>query len=593
MQLNTAPFQLPMPSRYRWLASAGERLLGLNQLDSYYQQRQKNMNSRDFLRYTLNRLGVDYTISSGSYDSIPRQGPCVIVANHPFGAIEGVMLAELLLKHRSDVKVLANEFLHRINEIAELFIGVDVFENASSTQKNARGIKQAVKHLKNDGLLLVFPAGEVSSLQLKNRKITDRKWNRIIAMMIRKTGASTTPVYIEGNNSKLFHLAGLLHPRMRTLMLVREMLNKRKQKIKLHIGQNIAFTELKSLSCDEAITNYLRMNTYLLASQVQNLYAIKKSPPHEMKSIVAPIDRHLLQLDVDNLSPQYLLIDKGDMTVYCAGAEKLPNILNEIGRLRELTFRQVGEGTGKESDLDNYDRNYLHIFIWNREKQEIAGAYRLGLVDQLIKKQGINGLYSRSLFQYDQSFLSSLGSCIEMGRSFIHPDYQRSLNTLLLLWKGIATYASNNPQYTTLFGPVSISSDYSELSRSLMASFLQLHHYDNKRAEMLHAKNPYISIKDTFWSNSMLSEVNSNQLISKLIYRMEGDKGLPVLLRQYLGLNGKLVCFNVDKDFNDALDGMIIVDLLKVPEKMLSKYMGKEQAEIFKIRTYTASENQT
>ncbi|VAW63693.1 Putative hemolysin [hydrothermal vent metagenome] len=581
MQLNTAPFQLPVPSRYRWLASAGERLLGLDQLDSYYQQRRKNMSSSEFLHYTLNKLGVEYSIASGSYDCIPQQGPSVIVANHPFGAIEGVMLAELLLKHRSDVKVLANEFLHRIHEISELFIGVDVFENANATQKNTRAIKQAVNHLKSGGLLLVFPAGEVSSLQLKKRKITDRKWNRIIAMMIRKTHASTTPVYIEGHNSKLFHLAGLLHPRMRTLMLVREMLNKRQQKIKLHIGQNIAYTELKSLSCDESITHYLRMNTYLLASHAQNLYAIEKFSLQKMQPIAKPVEKHLLQHDIDGLSPQSLLIDKGDMLVYCTVAGNLPNILNEIGRLREVSFRQVAEGTGKANDLDHYDCNYLHMFIWDREKQQIAGAYRLGLVNQLIKKQGIEGLYTRSLFHYDRAFLSSLGNGIEMGRSFIHPDYQRSLNTLLLLWKGIATYISNNPQYTTLFGPVSISSGYSELSRSLMASFLQLHHYDNKRAEMLQAKNPYKSIKNTFWSTSMLSGVSSNQLISKLIYRMEGDKGLPVLLRHYLGLNGKLVCFNVDKNFNDALDGMIIVDLLNVPEKALSRYMGKKQAETY------------
>ncbi len=585
MHLNTAPFQLPVPSKYRWLAHAGERLLGLNQLHSYYQQRQKNMSSREFLRYTLSKLGVDYSISSGSYNSIPQQGACVIVANHPFGAVEGIMLAELLLKHRNDVKIMANEYLHRINEISELFIGVDVFETTSSTQKNTRGIKQAIKHLKNAGVLLVFPAGEVSSLQLKNRKITDRKWNRIIAMMIRKTRASTTPVYIEGNNSKLFHLAGLLHPRMRTLMLVREMLNKRKKKISLHIGQNIAFTELKSLSSDEAITHYLRMNTYLLASEVKNACETKKRSHVKMHPIAKPVAKGLLQLDVDNLPPQSLLIDKGDIAVYCTGSENLPNTLNEIGRLRETTFRQVGEGTGNAYDLDQYDIHYLHMFIWNRKKQEIAGAYRLGLADKLMELQGIDGLYSRSLFQYNGAFLSSLGNCIELGRSFIHPDYQRSRNALLLLWKGIATYISRNPQYTTLFGPVSISSDYSELSRSLMASFLKLHHYDNKRAEMLQAKTPYKAIKDTFWSSNMLSKVDSNQLISKLIYRMEGDKGLPVLLRQYLGLNGKLACFNVDKNFNDALDGMIIVDLMNVPEKVLSKYMGKEQANIFLNRT--------
>ncbi len=581
MQTQTTPFQIPTSPQFRWLAQAGECLLGLNQLDTYYRQRQRDMTSQEFLRYTLNKLGVNYSIASGSYDDIPQQGPCIVVANHPFGAIEGVMLAELLLKHRADVKVLANEYLHRIDELAELFIGVDVFETSSSMHSNIHGIKQALHHLKNDGLLLVFPAGEVSSIQIKQRQITDKKWNRIIAMMARKTRASTTPVYIEGQNSKLFHLAGLLSPRLRTLMLVREMLNKRQQKIKLHIGQNIPYAELKALSSDEAITHYLRMNTYLLAGQIKNRYAIEKNNRQPMQTIALPVNKQNLQQDINNLTEDCLLVEKNNLLVYCASAEKLPNVLEEIGRLREITFRQVAEGTGMASDTDKYDKDYLHMFIWNSDKQEIAGAYRLGLVDQLIKKQGIKTLYSRSLFHYDQRFIENMGNCIEMGRSFVCIEYQRSLSALLVLWKGIARFASRHPQYTTLFGPVSISSDYSELSRSLMAGFLQLHHYDNKRAEMVRARNPHRKTQGAFWSKNMLKNINDNQLISRLIYRMEGDKGLPVLLRQYLGLNGKLVCFNVDKNFNNSLDGMIIVDLLDVPERVLAKYMGKEEAKSY------------
>ena len=581
--IDNTPFQLPVSNRLRWLAHAGECMLGLSQLDNYYRQREQNMNPREFLGYTLERLGIDYHIASGSYSDIPETGPCIVVANHPFGAIEGVMLAELLIKHRNDVKVLANEFLQRIDELSNIFIGVDVFAGTSASRKNSKGIKQAIRHLKNNGLILVFPAGEVSSLQLKPFKITDKKWNRIIGMMIRKTGASTTPIYIEGFNSKLFYIAGLLHPRLRTLLLVREMLNKRRQRVFLHIGQNITGQELLSLPSDEAITSYLRINTYLMAGQAINHSEIRRirssdSQINSMQPVAPPIAKHKLQCDIEALPADCLLLQKSELRVFCATARYLPHILEEIGRLREITFRQVAEGTGMKTDLDEYDDQYLHMFIWNCNKQEVAGAYRLGLVDKLIKQKGLNALYSHSLFKYNESFLNSLGNSIEMGRSFIHPDYQRSLNSLLLLWKGIACFASRHPQYTTLFGPVSISSGYSELSRSLMASFLQLHHYDSQRAEMLRARNPYQHTNSAFWSDNMLSDINNNQLISKLIYRMEGDKGLPVLLRQYLGLNGKLVSFNIDKNFNNSLDGMIIVDLLNIPERLLAKYMGKEQA---------------
>lgn len=579
MQLNSTPFQISVPSHLRWLAYAGECMLGLSQLDSYYRQRQDDMSSREFLRFTLSKLGIDYCVASGSIDEIPEHGPTIVVANHPFGAIEGVMLAELLLKRRSDVKILANEYLHRINELSELFIGVDVFENVSSTLSNMHGVKKAVQHLKSDGLLLVFPAGEVSSIQLKQRQITDRKWNRIIGMLVRKTGASTTPIYIEGKNSQWFYLAGLLNPKLRTMLLAREMLNKREQTIKLHIGQTIPYAELKTLSSDEAMTDYLRLNTYLLDCQAHNKADIAKHNNTAVQNIALPIEKEQLQNDVDLLADDDLLLTKDMFSVYCVSAEKIPHVLQEIGRLREITFRQVAEGTGRSTDLDEYDEYYLHMFIWNKEEQEIVGAYRLGLLDQLMQRNGIKDLYTRSLFRYDERFLDDLGVSIEMGRSFISVKYQRSLGALFLLWKGIASFASKNPQYTTLFGPVSISSGYSELSRNLMQEFLQLHHYDHERAQMVKATNPQKKASNVFWTRKMLEALTDNKLISKLVYRMEGDKGLPVLLKQYLGLNGKLVSFNLDKTFNDALDGMIIVDLLQTPEKSLARYMGKEKAK--------------
>ena len=577
-QSSVSPFIFPVKNNLRWLASAGEHLFGLRQLNHYYHQRRMGMNSREFLRYTLETLGVDYQVVSGSLERIPQQGPVIVVANHPFGAIEGVVLAELLLQQRDDVRIMANEYLQRIEEISELFIGVDVFGSEKAARGNVQGLKAAINHLKNDGLLLVFPAGEVSSISLNQKRVTDREWNRMIGMMIRKTQATSVPIYIDGNNSGFFHFAGLIHPRFRTLLLAREMLNKRHKIMQLHIGESIAYSEIRSLASDRAITDYLRLNTYLLAGQAQTQRAVKQLPQRTMQDIADAEPISGLQSDIDNLDDEYLMVSKDELRVYCAPASELSYVLPEIGRLREQTFRAVGEGTGMARDLDVYDNDYLHLFIWNDEKKEIAGAYRLGRVDQLRKKYGIRGLYSRSLFKYRKKFIKSLGPSIEMGRSFICADYQRSLNALLLLWKGIGSFVARHPQYTTLFGPVSISSEYSELSRSLMSSFLEVHHYDNDRAVTVKPTHPLKKPRNMFWTPAMLAELADSQMISKLIYRMEGDKGLPVLIRQYLNMCGRLVCFNVDPDFNDALDGMIIVDLTEVPEKVLGRYMGKEEA---------------
>ena len=575
------PFQLPVNKNMRWLASAGEHLLGLRALEAFYRQRRGGMSSREFLRYTLETLDVDYSVVSGSIDSIPDTGPVVVVANHPFGAIEGVVLAELLMQRRADVQILANQYLHRIDELSGLFIGVDVFRGSSSARINISGLKQAVRHLEHNGVLLVFPAGEVSSLQLGQKQVTDREWNRIVGMMLRKTGACSVPVYIEGANGPLFQIAGLIHPRFRTLLLAREMLKMRHKSLKLHIGESVDKSELKSLPSDSAIANYLRLNTYLLAGQVDHRRRLEKTGKHGQQAIAAAEGKCDLLRDIEALGDDCVMVRKDDLVVYCATAERLPHVLPEIGRLREITFRAVGEGTGRSRDLDAYDRDYLHLFIWNEARLEIAGAYRLGLVDQLRKQRGIRGLYSRSLFRYRKKFINSLGPSIELGRSFICEDYQRSLNALLMLWKGIGAYIARNPRYTTLFGPVSISGDYSELSRNLMSSFLEVHHYDSERAVSVKPTHPLKKPRNIFWTRHMLSELGDSQLISKLIYRMEGDKGLPVLIRQYLNMCGRLVCFNVDREFGHALDGMIIVNLLDVPEKVLGRYMGKDAASAY------------
>lgn len=578
------PFQITATHKLQWVSNVAEHMLGLKTLDQYYQQRRHDMNAREFLRYSLDTLNIQYHLASGSLESIPEHGAAIVVANHPFGAIEGVALAEMLLQRRSDVKILANQFLQRVPELADLFIGVDVLGKDGS-KTNTHGIKKSITHLNNQGLLLVFPAGEVSAWHHRHQQVTDKEWHRVIGMMVRKTGAASLPIYIEGKNSALFHAAGVLHPRLRTLLLARELLNKRNTLIRFHIGDVINSPEMKSLASDDAIAQYLRLNTYLLAQRAENQNQLRDKAAIHPHPVMPSIETRLLLQNINNLPDSCKMLTTDQFDVYCASAAELPQVLPEIGRLREITFRSVGEGTGTICDLDEYDAWYQHLFIWDREQQLIVGAYRLGLVDKIMAKTGaqpgVKGLYSRSLFNYRQEFISSLGNAIEMGRSFVRSEYQRSLSPLLLLWKGIAAFVARHPHYTTLFGPVSISNDYSAISRSLLTQFLEIHYYDKERARQIKPTRKQKHSKQIFWTHEMLQQFSDEQLISKLIYRMEGDKGIPVLIRQYLNLNGRLVCFNVDKHFNDALDGMIIVNLTEVAERTLGRYMGREQAALY------------
>ncbi|GLQ73389.1 lysophospholipid acyltransferase family protein [Vibrio penaeicida] len=577
MQVTSSPFQLPAVTPFRIVERVAERVTGLRYLDSLYQKRPMDLDCFEFMDYTLQALNIDYNVQQGSLNSIPEEGPVVIVANHPLGAIEGVILAALVRHRRPDVKVMANELLKQLPELSDLFIGVDVFESKSAIKTNLTAMRSAHQHLANGGALIIFPAGEVSTYQ--DAQLQDKTWSRSVAKLVKKSKATCVPIYIEGKNSSLFYLAGKIHPLLRTAMLGREMIGKRSSQIQLSIGEPILYSEMKSLNSEQDLVHYLRLNTYLLrkqSGQSKSLQLASFSTP-----VMDAIDSERLQDEVNALPSECLLLSQGDFSVYCARKTQIPNLILEIGRVREANFRDVGEGTGKALDLDHYDEYYDHLFIWHSKDKQLVGSYRLGKVDEILQQHGLKGLYSRSLFNYSQSFVESLDHSIELGRSVVNKPYQRNLQSLLMLWKGIASYVYRNPKYTHLYGPVSISNDYSQIARQLMASCLSIHHYDEHKANLVSPSVPLKKDESVFWRNDMLSALGSVQLLSKVLSRMEEGKGLPVLLRQYLGLNGQLVCFNVDPEFNDALDGLIVVDLRNVPERTLGKYMGKEEAKTY------------
>ncbi|CCN45160.1 Hemolysin [Vibrio nigripulchritudo MADA3029] len=576
-----SPFKIPRKTPFGIGETVAEWATGLSQLDKFYAQRPVGSDTASFLRFTLETLGIDYHLAHGKLESVPKAGPTVVVANHPLGCVEGVILAELLLMIRPDVQILANQYLKTVPELDKLFIGVDVFETSQAYKANLKALRQAHRHLAEGGLLLVFPAGEVSRIEGKRAKaqLQDKEWSRSVSSLIKKNKATAVPCFIDGQNSRRFYMAGKIHPLLRTLMLGRELLNKRASKIGIRIGEPIKYKEVHSL-CDSQLINYLRLNTYLLKPAEKKSSHSPTSGEHFI-----PVAKRLpleeLMEDLNGLPPEALMLESNQFSVYCCKAEAIPTFLHEIGRVREENFRDVGEGTGQALDLDKFDQEYLHLFIWDNDNQCLVGAYRLGVVDKLLEKKGLNALYSRTLFKYKRNFIQKMSQeskCIEMGRSVIAKDYQRSMSALLLLWKGIAQYIHRNPEYTHLFGPVSISNDYSEQARQLLADTMTLHHYDGERSHYVKATNPLRNDAKP-WNPTLLASLGDLQLLSRVIARIDDGKTVPVLLRQYLGLNGKLVSFNVDPAFNNALDGLIVVDLRDVPVKTLARYMSVDNAE--------------
>ena len=565
-----------LPIKPRFLAHIFERILGLSALGDIYDRRPLGANSKDFLQYTLGALGVTNVIQQEqNIEEIPSQGPVLIIANHPLGGLEGIALAYEILKVRPDLRVLTNELLRLIPELSELFIGVDVLSrNAVGT--NVGGIKQAHKHLKSGGAILIFPAGMVSTYEYQHRRILDRPWNRLVGQLTKRYECTTVPVYVGGRNSNYFYIAGAIHPRLRTMLLPRQLANKRDYKLLLTFGRPIPFQELRLLSSSKAVTEYLRVSTDALAgSSIRETRKQKNSVQILAKTIAA--DR--LGRDVKSLR-EFLLIDHDEYEVYCAPFDSLGLIMDEIAIAREVTFREVGEGTGFSKDSDEFDPHYQHLFLWDKANSRVAGAYRVGFVDDIVAEHGVVGLYSRSLYRYDEAFVKRIGAAIEMGRSFIHPNYQRKPIALNLLWRGIGRILVNNPKYHTLFGSVSVSREYSDLARSLIADTLLTNFKANEFSELVKPLTPH-KVKNRVWSSEILNELANIKMLGKLIGRCDPGKAVPVLLRHYLSLSGKMVCFNIHADFNDSLEGLIIVDARNTHPKTLTRFMGVEGYNTF------------
>lgn len=588
-----SPFSFSVDGKHgRFLnmfSSPLESALYLKRCDRIYMHLSENKTPVDFMRGALSLLNVTVDVTKKEASRIPSTGPAIVVANHPFGAIEGIILAELLCTIRPDVKILANSLLGRIPHLQDLIFPVNVFDTKGARLTNLRSIREAIRWVQDGHMLMMFPAGEVAHLNISKREISDPEWNRGIGKIILKTKAPVVPAFFRGANGAVFQLAGLLHPRLRTAMLPRELVNKRKRRIELKIGQPIPHNRLSKFQEPQDALDYLRWRTYLLGHAVVNKLMDANRLPINIhkkpKAVPPPQPAAFLQHEIDQLPIDQKLAESGDLSVWTAVSGQIPRLLVEIGRLREETFRKANEGTGNALDLDPFDTYYHHLFIWNQKNGEVVGAYRIGCTDTILARYGTRGLYTSTLFRSSRHFFDAIGPALELGRSFIRLEYQRSYTSLLLLWKGIGQFIVKHPRYRMLFGPVSISRDYSAFSRQLIATTLLKHNQAKDLAAMIRPKTPP-RIKPVrlpgFHQNDTQRFCNDMDDVCSVIADIElAMPNIPVLLRHYLNLGGQLLSFNVDKKFGGCLDGLILVDLLQSPPKTLQRYFGKEGLEGF------------
>lgn len=571
-----------------------EKFLYVDEVNAAY-DRLRASPSGNFFDRAMHALGFTYAIDPKELEKIPKTGPLVVVSNHPLGAFDGIIMGWMLSHVRSDAKVIANSLLAHMTEIKPYLIEVNPFGGKAATVSNMAAMKDTIKLLKHGGCVGTFPSGTVSYLHLRDCCISDPEWNTNIANIARRTQANILPIYFDARNSWLFYIMGLIHPLLRTVMLPREMIRcARKNRIKVHIGSLISARSIAEFKTDAELTSWLRINSYILGGRsergerrdMQEVHLIKSglaklfpAMQPQMQELILPINPELMEAEIARLPADACMIDGDKSKVYCAEAWQIKWTLVEIGRLRELTFREVGEGTGKSIDNDEFDQYYLHMFMWDVPNRKIIGAYRIGRSDKILNSLGVQGLYVSTLFNIQREFIDRISPALEMGRSFIAPEYQRKRSTLAILWRGIGEYLHRHPQYKTLYGPVSISANYNSISKDLMVQFLSEKKTSEELSKFVKAKKPPKARLNNTEKRALLSSANSIDHISALVSEVEIDnKGIPTLLKHYLKLDGELLAFNVDNDFGNCIDGLILVDLLKVDLRIMAQYMGKSQA---------------
>jgi len=563
--------KLKMPG----LAAFLMELMKINQVNDLFAQAQPKQGI-EFIDAILEGCGVKIEFDEKDLKNIPKTGGFIAIANHPYGGIEGLVLLRMLLTVRPDAKLMANFLLKKIPNLSDYFIAVNPFENIEHSS-SISGLKNTLELLSQGTPIGIFPAGEVSTFKIETQQVTDRLWHPVVGKIIAKAKVPVVPIYFHGNNGLLFNLLSLIHPALRTAKLPSELFNKQGDTIRLRIGKPINVADYPEYNNSTKLLNFLRARTYALGTGLEeekklfnprNLFKIKKLP----EAFAPEMNVNVLEKEVEPLRENYRVWQEKNYEVFIVPTSVIPNIIREIGRLREITFREIGEGTNKSVDLDEYDIYYNHLFIWDTETKLVVGAYRIGLGDEIFYSMGKNGFYVAELFKIKAQLIPVLKKSIELGRSFIRKEYQQKPLPLFLLWKGIFKFLIDNPRYRYLIGPVSISNSFSKFSKSLIVDYINRNHFDHEMAQYVKPRKKFKVDFSKIDADVLLAGEDSFKNLDDIISEVETrSMKVPVLLRQYIALNASIICFNIDPKFADCLDGFLVLDFEKVPQEMLEK----------------------
>lgn len=581
------------------IAGAAIRITGFNRINRIYSHI-SDYNGIEFADRLISYLNIKINYNPEDLEYIPKTGPFIIVSNHPFGAIDGIIMLSLIGKVRPDIKILTNFLLSYIPNLENEFFPVNPFTQKPGLRSSLSGLKMALEHLQNGGVLGLFPSGEVSSNCNRERVVKDIAWQKSIIKLIQNVEVPVVPLFFSGQNSALFHFLGKIHPLLRTVRLPHELSNKKNKTVILKIGAPVTVSSIKEYASIEELSDYLYNRTYALEGDIdyeklpqkpsvrnfiktgQTQLANIRHQSKEREEVGATVEKALLEREIGSIASKRLFTVNG-YSCYLADYDDIPNIMKEIAIRREIAFRSVGEGTGKGSDSDTYDTYYKHLILWDSTTCSIVGAYRLGIGNEILKKYGIKGFYSNTLFRYSHQFKYQLEHSIELGRSFVSMEYQKDPLALMLLIKGLFYTVIEYKDVKYLLGPVSISSSYPMFYRSLIVHYLKERHSAGQYSHLVSPRKPFKPDFGKVNPQGLLQhKLSSIEKFDRFMLKLsDGSYRLPTLLKKYLKINARIIDYNVDPDFNYCVDGLIMLSLNEVPRSeadALSKEFKDKEA---------------
>ena len=559
-----------------WLiATFAMWILGFNKVNKA-NDRCKQYQGPEFSAHILKDIGIHYDLKPQQYNYIPQDGPFIVIANHPIGSADGMLMNTVIGTMRTDFKIMANFLLTMIPSLKESFIAVNPFSDSVSARSSLAGLRFAKEHLAAGGSLGLFPAGEVSTYQrpknrsaLKRHVVEDIRWPASVIKLIRNANVPVIPVYFEAQNSKWFHFVGRIHPMLRTLNLPNELFNKKGKTIPMRIGKAIMPNELAEFPDLEQLGGYLRSRVYAMEAEFNNPNEELMKPPEMVTPISLPRDKKAVVKEFDRLkNGGKKLFDVANYQCYLAEADEIPVAMIELGRRREEAFRATGEGSNQAIDVDDYDKYYKHLILWDAKRKRIAGGYRLGIGSEIFEQHGgVEGFYTSSLFTYDKDFESTLRETIELGRSFVSLEYQKEALPLMLLLKGLMHSLMRYPNAVYFIGPVSISNSYPKFYQSLMVYYLENKHNallpENSALPTTPFEPDYLKINPR---ELLRKKMDNFEKFDRFLMRLSDNTyRMPTLVKKYMKVNARIIAFNVDPLFNYSLDGLIILRIKDYP----------------------------